>query len=144
MKTHYTFSVWRSPEIIQEQTATWISQLNFMEVEFLFFDDWLKDFAFQLLVDQEFTKGKQLKKEMEEHRKNLQPLLKKLITHHYELSILEDGIDQPKQEKNLQKTHQRLNKDVKVFTETFQNLKTHIYTLIKAALKNIHLKKLKA
>lgn len=144
MKTKHTLSIWQSPDIIQEQTVNWLSELEFIKDEYHVFEEWLREFSFQIMIDNDLIKAQKIKEQLKLNHERLTLLHNHITAHHYEIAVLEDGIDQPELEKSIQKNHQQLQKDMKEFNTAYRSLKVEVFDVIKNTLKHLKVKSINA
>ncbi|PKV48275.1 hypothetical protein ATE84_0271 [Aquimarina sp. MAR_2010_214] len=126
---------WRSPEELHEISLSWVSELKFIKDEQHFLDELIENHTLQLISKKTFEKSKQIIQELSLCRKNIDPLLKKIINHHNELTILLDGIDQPIKEKQYKEDHWGLTIEVSTYFNNYKEIKRKIFDLIKAIIK---------
>jgi hypothetical protein len=129
------YQEWLSPEIIHKATLNWLSELNFIKDENLFFDDLIKSYTLQLIEAKHFNEGKVITDELKEIKKETNRILEVVTMHEKALQILVDGIDQIKEEEAYRKEHLRLIIDVSNFQKKHREIKKRIFKLIKNILK---------
>jgi hypothetical protein len=129
------YQEWLSPEIIHKATLNWLSELNFIKDENLFFDDLIKSYTLQLIEAKHFNEGKVITDELKEIKKETNRILEVVTMHEKALQILVDGIDQVKEEEAYRKEHLRLIIDVSNFQKKHREIKKRIFKLIKNILK---------
>jgi len=134
-KTKAKYQEWLSPEIIHKATLNWLSELNFIQDENLFFDDLIKSYTLQLIEAKHFNEGKVITDELKEIKKETNRILEVVTMHEKALQILVDGIDQIKEEEAYRKEHLRLIIDVSNFQKKHREIKKRIFKLIKNILK---------
>jgi hypothetical protein len=134
-KTKAKYQEWLSPEIIHKATLNWLSELNFIKDENLFFDDLIKSYTLQLIEAKHFNEGKVITDELKEIKKETNRILEVVTMHEKALQILVDGIDQIKEEEAYRKEHLRLIIDVSNFQKKHREIKKRIFKLIKNILK---------
>ncbi|WP_378182620.1 hypothetical protein [Aquimarina sp. SS2-1] len=126
---------WKSAEELHEASLHWISELKFIKDEQHFLDELIENYTIQLISEKTFEKSSEIINELNQSQKNLNPLLKKVIKHCNELTILVDGIDQPAEEKQYKEHHQKLVVEVSAYFETYKQTKRRIFDLIKNIIK---------
>ena len=134
-KTKAKYQEWLSPGIIHKATLNWLSELNFIQDENLFFDDLIKSYTLQLIEAKHFNEGKVITDELKEIKKETNRILEVVTMHEKALQILVDGIDQVKEEEAYRKEHLRLIIDVSNFQKKHREIKKRIFKLIKNILK---------
>lgn len=133
---------WRSPEELHETSLYWISELKFIKDEQHFLEELIENHILQLLSKTIFDKSKPVVEELSISKKEIEPLLKKIINHYNELTILLDGIDQPIEEKKYKDEHRKLMIVVNEFLLKYREVKRNIFDLIKIILKQSKQKRL--
>lgn len=133
---------WRSPEELHETSLYWISELKFIKDEQHFLEELIENHTLQLLSKTIFDKSKPIVETLSLSKKNIEPLLKKIINHHNELTILLDGIDQPVEEKKYKEEHRKLMVTVNDFLKEYREVKRNIFDLIKTIIKQSKQKRL--
>lgn len=133
---------WRSPEELHETSLYWISELKFIKDEQHFLQELIENHTLPLLSKTIFDKSKLIVEALSLSKKNIEPLLKKIINHHNELTILLDGIDQPTEEKKYKEEHRKLMVVVNDFLKEYREVKRNIFDLIKIIIKQSKQKRL--
>ena len=126
---------WKSPEESHETSINWVSELKFIKDEQHFLDELIENYTLQLISEKTFEKSKSIVNELSTKRKELDPLLKKIINHVNELTILVDGIDQPKEEKEYKQEHGTLLVEVNQYLAGYKEIKRSIFELMKGIMK---------
>ncbi len=126
---------WHSPEELHEAALNWVSELKFIKDEQHFLDELIQNYTLQLISGKTFEKSKIVVNELSQKRKMIDPLLKKIINHHNDLTILLDGIDQPKEEKQYKEDHRVLIVEVVRYLNDYKEIKRKIFELIKNIMK---------
>lgn len=145
MKTAYTnakYVEWLSAEIMHKNSIEWLSDLEFMKDEQLFFDDLIKSYTLQLIDSKHFKKSKTIIDTLSKLQKKTTLLIKYVKTHKNDLNIMVDGIDQPKEEEGYKNKHRDLIVKIKGFTKEYRALKTELFSLIKNIKKEEKQKRL--
>lgn len=75
-------------------------------------------------------------------RKEIEPLLKRIINHYNGLTLLIDGVDQPKEEKKYKEDHCVLINEVNQYFNSYKEIKKEIFNLIKSIIHHDNQKKL--
>lgn len=126
---------WKSAEELHEMALDWISELKFVKDEQHFLDELLEEHTFQILSGKTFEESSEIIRKISKRREELEPLLKKIIQHHNELTILMDGIDQPKEEQEYKEHHRELVIEVNTYFNSYKKTKLEIFDLIKSIMK---------
>ncbi|WP_024768129.1 hypothetical protein [Aquimarina macrocephali] len=133
---------WHSPEELHEISLNWVSELKFIKDEQHFLDELIENHTLQLISKKTFEKSKNILQELSLSRKGIDPLLKKIINHHNELTILLDGVDQPIKEKQYKEDHWALTIEVSTYLNRYKEIKRKVFDLIKAIIKESKQKRL--
>ncbi len=133
---------WRSSEELHETSLYWISELKFIKDEQHFLEELIENHTLQLISKTTFDISKPIVQALSKSKKNIEPLLKKIINHHNELTILLDGIDQPIEEKKYKEEHRKLMVAVNEFLMEYREVKRNIFDLIKTIIKQSKQKRL--
>lgn len=133
---------WKSPDELHETSLNWISELKFIKDEQHFLEELIENHTLELISGERFEKSKAIVNELSELSKKIDPLLKKIINHTNELTILIDGIDQPVEEKQYKKNHSKLVVEVSNYEEIYKDNKRKIFELIKSIIKQKKQKRL--
>ncbi len=133
---------WRSPEELHEASLNWVSELKFIKDEQHFLDELIENYSLQLISEKTFEKSKKLVNELSQKRKDIDPLLKKIINHLNELTLLVDGIDEPKKEKQYKEDHRLLLVEVSKYLDHYKQMKRKVFELIKNIMKQSKQKRL--
>lgn len=145
MKTAYTnakYVEWLSAEIMHKNSIEWLSDLEFMKDEQLFFDDLIKSYTLQLIDSKHFKESKIIIDRLSKLQKKSTLLIKYVKTHKNDLNIMVDGIDQPKEEEDYKNKHRSLIAKIKDFIIEYRALKTELFSLIKNIKKEEKQKRL--
>ncbi|GAA4272862.1 hypothetical protein U6A24_06235 [Aquimarina gracilis] len=141
-KPNVKYIEWRSPEELHEASLHWISELKFIKDEQHFLDELIENNTLQLISGKTFEKSKKVVDDLVQKRKAIEPLLKRIINHYNELTILVDGIDQPAEEKKYKVDHGKLLEEVSEYLIAYKEIKRSIFDLIKMIMKQSKQKRL--
>lgn len=139
---NFRYVEWKNSDEMHFSCLQWISELNFIKDEQVFFQDMLKEYTLPILESHLLEEAKSLIFKLTDSEKQVENLLKETKEHRNGLQILVDGIDQPDQEKEYREEHRRLLKEVNNFSTEYQALKKDIFTTVTRALKQQKQKKL--
>ena len=142
MGTKIKYQEWLSPEIIHKTSLNWLSEIEFVKDEQLFFDDLIKSYTLQLIDSKHFKKSKKIIDELNAFEKETNDILKKVKMHERALEILVDGIDQLKEEEAYKRDHLALIIEVSNFQKKYRTTKKEVFKLIKEIIKEGKLKRL--
>jgi hypothetical protein len=124
-----------SAEDMHDNSRKWLSELEFIKDEELFFDDLIKSYTLQLIDSKHFAESQKTVDKLGKFHKKTDNLIGMVKTHERKLKIMIDGIDQPKEEDNYKEEHRWLIKNVDQFLEKYRAFKTQLFNLIKNILK---------
>ncbi len=133
--THARHVEWLSAEEMHIESKKWLSELEFLKDEQLFFDDLIKSYTLQLIDNNHFEDSKKLVEELSHVVKRTQLLIEAVKTHENELQIMVDGINQIKEESIYKKEHRNLIEIIGEFKKTYNKLKIKLFSLIKTVMK---------
>ncbi|MBQ4820939.1 hypothetical protein [Aquimarina sp. MMG016] len=133
---------WKSPEELHEASLNWVSELKFIKDEQHFLDELIENYTLQLISGNIFEKSKKVVNELSKKQNEINPLLKKVINHCNELTILVDGMDQPEEEKEYKEKHRVLLIEVDTYQQEYKEVKRKIFDLIKMIMKQSKQKRL--
>tara|TARA_R110002073_G_scaffold13377_2_gene57130 strand:- start:67 stop:516 length:450 start_codon:yes stop_codon:yes gene_type:complete len=145
MKTTQTstkYVEWLSAETMHKNSINWLSDLEFMKDEQLFFDDLIKSFTLQLIDSKHFKKSKVITDTLSKLQKKTNLLVKYVKNHRNDLKIMVDGINQLKEEADYKNEHRRLIVEINDFVKEYRVLKTSLFGLIKTIKKEEKQKRL--
>jgi len=145
MKTTHTntkYIEWLSAQTMHNNTIDWLSDLEFMKNEQLFFDDLIKSFTLQLIDSKHFKESKVITDTLSKLQKKTNLLVKYVKNHRNDLKIMVDGIDQLKEEADYKNEHRRLIVEINDFVKEYRVLKTSLFGLIKTIKKEEKQKRL--
>jgi len=134
MKATYTnikYVEWLSAEIMHKNSIEWLSDLEFMKDEQLFFDDLIKSYTLQLIDSKHFKESKRIIDTLSKLQTKTDLLIESVKTHKNDLKIMVDGIDQPKEEEGYKNEHRGLIVEINNFIKDYRILKTELFSLIK-------------
>lgn len=135
-KTKLKYIEWISADEMYEESKKWLSELNFIKDEQLFFDDMIKTYTVQLLNTQSFADNKDLVNDLSKSQKRNDALIENVKVHKNEVEILLDGIDQIKEEENYKKEHKNLILLVSDFFNDYKKFKSKLFIVIKEVMKS--------
>lgn len=138
MKTNQSkikYQEWLNPEIIHKASLNWLSEIEFIKDEQLFFDDLIKSYTLQLIDSKHFKESKVVVGELKAFEKETNDILKTVKMHERALEILVDGIDQIKEEEAYKKDHLKLITDVSNFQKKYRAIKKRVFKFIKGIIK---------
>ncbi|MEL0456025.1 hypothetical protein WJN01_07295 [Flavobacteriaceae bacterium SZ-1-7] len=129
------YQPWLSADIMHEDSLKWLSELNFIKDEQLFFDDLVKSYTLQLIDSKHFAESKKIVSRLSSSQKATNALLEVVKKHEKGLKIMVDGIDQLNEEDGYKNEHVELITRVTKFLENYRTFKTQLFVLIKNIIK---------
>lgn len=133
-KSEAKYQEWLSPDMIHQTSLNWLSEIEFVKDEQLFFNDLIKSYTLQLLDSKHFKKSKELIDELKAFENETNDILKTVKMHERALGILVDGINQIKEEEAYKRDHLRFIIDVSNFQKKHRAIKKEIFSLIKGII----------
>ena len=133
LKTKYV--EWFNAKEMHKHTQDWLSELEFIKDEHLFFEDLVKTYTLQIINTKKFSKYQHIIDAIKHSEKRNSSLIKTIKVHNNELKIMVDNVNQPKEEEDYKKEHRNLIILVSEFLKDYQSLKTQLFTAIKSILK---------
>ena len=134
MKSTYSntkYVEWLSAEIMHKNSIEWLSSLEFMKDEQMFFDDLIRSYTLQLIDSKYFKESKIIIDTLSKLHKKTNLFIKYAKNHKNDLKIMVDGINQPKEENKYKNEHSRLSIEISDFVKEYRVLKTELFSLIK-------------
>lgn len=138
----YKYIEWKNSEEMHFSSVQWISELNFIKDEHLFFEDMLKEYTLPIIESHLFPKVKELINRLTESKQMATNILNKTTKHKNGLQIMIDGINQIEEEKKYKEDHKHLLKEVHEFSKEYNALKKEIFQTVSQALKHQKQKRL--
>jgi hypothetical protein len=130
-QTNPKYVEWLSAEEMHKGSKEWLSQLEFIKDEHLFFEDLIKTYTLQLLLPKKFAHNKQVIDALNESQKRNDLLIEAVKIHKNELQIMVDGINQIKKEEAYKKDHTVLIIEFSNFLKHYRSLKLELFGIIK-------------
>jgi hypothetical protein len=129
--TQLKYVEWLSAEELHEASKEWLSELNFIKDEHLFFEELVTQFTSQLIAFGNFSDSKEIVDAINRSQKQNNTLIEAVKIHENELKIMVDGIDQLEEEKAYTKEHSDLIIAITKFLKEYKSLKTQLFDIIK-------------
>ena len=126
---------WISADEMHEASKKWLSELQFIADEHLFFQDLVKTYRLQLLNTDEFSDTVEIIDVLNRSQKRNNELIKIVRDHENGLEIMVDGINQPKEESTYKSDHKQLVETMSEFYKEYTDLKTQLFQVIKSGIK---------
>ena len=134
-KINAKYIQWLSPDDMHKQSLSWISEMNFIKDEQHFFDELITAYTRKLIETKKFAANKKLIDSLNEFRRNLKTIIKKIVEHENKLEIMVDGIDQKEEEAAYKNTHRELIDEVSYYLNEYRTLKRQLFGMIKDIMK---------
>ena len=136
------YVVWLSPEVMHDASRKWLSELEFIKGEQLFFKDLVKSYALQLIDSKHIDESRKVIDQLNKVKKKTTLLVEFIQNHENELKIWEDSIDDSNEEERYKTEHRKLIIDVSKFFQNYRVFKTKLFDLIKEIIKEQRQKRL--
>lgn len=124
---------WFSAEDMHKATIHWLSELNFVKDEHLFFEHLLEPYT---KLSKKHSPIQNLQDELYLLEKECDCLISVVLSHQNKLDILVDGIDQLQEEEIYKETHQELADAMSKFLLMHKQLKKDLFKVVKTVMKN--------
>ncbi|QVY64450.1 hypothetical protein [Polaribacter sp. Q13] len=126
-----SFIEWLSAEEMHNDSKEWLLELEFLNDEYLFFEDLVKWNTLQLIDFQSYAKSKEIIEILSSSKKTNDDLIKLVKEHENNLQVLVDGIDEPKKEQGYKNKHKTLIVLFKNHLKEHRELKRNLYNILK-------------
>ena len=134
-QTHARYVEWLSAEEMHKGSKEWLSQLEFVKDEHLFFEDLIKSYTLQLIKPEKFAHNKEIIDAINKSQKRNNLLIDAVKLHEYALQIMVDGIDQINEEEAYKKEHRGLIIKINNFLKYYRSLKMQLFDIVKKIKK---------
>ena len=124
-----------SAAYMHNNSKKWLSELEFVKDEEMFFDDLIKSYTLQLIGPKHFEKSKEYVDKLSRLHKKTEKLIRMVKSHERKLKIMVDVIEQPREEESYREDHEWLSKSIDQFFMKYNIFKTKLFKLIKSILK---------
>ena len=135
IQTHARYIEWLSPEEMHKGSKEWLSELEFVKDEHLFFEDLIKSFTLQLIKPEKFAHNKEIIDAINKSQKRNNLLIEAVTLHESALHIMVDGIDQLNEEEAYKKEHRGLIIKINEFLKHYRSLKMQLFDIVKKIKK---------
>lgn len=135
LKTNPKMVEWLNADEMHEASKKWLSELQFIADEQLFFDDLIKSYTLQLIDSKYFNKSQSIIEALKKIKKRNDLLIEAIKTHETDLKIMVDGINDLPNEERYKKEHRNLIIVVSDFLKDYKLFKTDLFGLIKKVIK---------
>jgi hypothetical protein len=135
IQTHARYVEWLNADEMHKGSKEWLSQLEFVKDEHLFFEDLIKSYTLQLIKPEKFAHNKEIIDAINKSQKRNNLLIKAVKMHENQLQIMVDGIDQLKQEDDYRKEHRGLIIKISEFLKYYRSLKVQLFEIVKKIKK---------
>lgn len=130
-QTQLQYVQWLSADEMHQMSKEWLSELNFIKDEHVFFEYLVTEFTSQLLVFDDFNSNKEIIDCINRSQKQNDALIEAVKIHENELQIMVDGINQLEEEKAYIKEHSDLIVAISEFLKEYKSLKTQLFDILK-------------
>ncbi|WP_458626118.1 hypothetical protein [Winogradskyella sp. PC D3.3] len=129
-KTNTRYVKWLSAEEMHTESKAWLSQLEFLKDEHLFFEDLIKSYTLQLIEPEKFSHNKEIIDAINRSEKQNNLLIEAIKVHQNDLKIMIDGINQPKEEGAYREEHKALMVRLNDFLKYYRALKQQLFDIV--------------
>lgn len=126
---------WLNADEMHKHTKDWLSELEFVKDEHLFFKDLVKTYTLQLIETKKFAENKEIIDAINRSEKRNNLLMEDVRAHNNGLEIMVDGVDQPKEEESYKKEHRNLIISVSEYLKGYRSLKSQLFSLFEDIIK---------
>ena len=127
---------------MHNDSKEWVLELEFLNDEYLFFEDLMRSYTLQLIDLQDYSKNKKIIEAIGNSRKENDNLKELIREHENKLEILIDGVDQPNEEEAYKNGHKSLLISFKNHLKEHKELKYSLFGIIKEIKKKEKQKRL--
>jgi hypothetical protein len=144
MKTtsHLKFIQWRDPDGLHEDTTTSIRDIKFLKDELQFLKDLAAEHTLELIYGTSPEESHAIIKQLTEHSKRLEKLLKSLKEHRNNLQVLMDEDDVAGELNTYKNQHYTLMMEEMDFHADLKKTKHIIFKMLSEIMKKSKQKKL--
>ncbi|MGJ5641284.1 hypothetical protein [Formosa sp. S-31] len=130
-----TSEPWLNADTMHKGSVKWLSELHFVKVEQLFFDDLVKSYTLQLIDSKHLEESKSIVEQLRTSQKETATLLDVIQNHEKGLKIMVDAVHSEQEEEAYRDEHYKLISQVSEFMDHYKALKTQLFDIIKNILK---------
>ncbi|APZ45475.1 hypothetical protein BW723_03805 [Polaribacter reichenbachii] len=130
-KTNLKYKEWLSADEMHHNSKEWLSELEFVRDEHLFFKNLISSFTLQLIDKKNFAESKKLIKKLNISILENEELFNLIKNHENNLEIIIDEINQIEKETAYKTEHLELRFSIKKFLENYKELKVRLFNIIK-------------
>ncbi|WP_044397453.1 hypothetical protein [Lacinutrix sp. Hel_I_90] len=134
-KTENIYFEWLTAEDMHENSKKWLSELQFVKDEHLFFQDLITTYTLQIIDFEDFSDTKEIVDALNRSQKKNNELIEAVLNHEKDLEIMVDGIDDVKKEKHYKKLHRQLLTSVSEYLYDYKKVKTQLFSIVKDVMK---------
>ncbi|RZS99704.1 hypothetical protein [Aquimarina brevivitae] len=126
---------WTAPKELHNQAIVWLSDLKFYKEEQHFLENLIEQHTFQLIKGALFDKSKEVISELNRLKKEIEPLIKRVINHTNNLTLVIDSKEES-DEVILYRVHQKeLFDTFRNYSIQFMEVKKAIFAVISSVMK---------
>lgn len=140
LQTRARYIEWLSAEEMHKGSKEWLSELEFIKDEHLFFEDLIKSFTLQLIKPEKFAHNKEIIDAINKSQKRNNLLIEAVKLHENALHIMVDGIDQLNEEVAYKNEHRGLIIKINEFLKHYRSLKLQLFDIVKKIKKEEKIK----
>ncbi|RNC87754.1 MAG: hypothetical protein ED556_00770 [Winogradskyella sp.] len=122
---------WLSAEEMHKGSQLWLSELEFIKDEHLFFEHLIKSHTLQLIDPEKFSHNTQVIDAVNTSQRQTIQLIDLVKQHENALGIMVDDVDQPNEEEVYKKEHRTLINKINEFKKHYQCLKKQLFGIVK-------------
>ncbi|WP_158839912.1 hypothetical protein [Polaribacter sp. L3A8] len=129
------FIKWLSAEEMHNDSKEWLIDLEFLNDEYLFFEDLIKWNTLQLIDFQSYSKSKEFIEILSNSKKTNDKLIELVKKHKKGLEVLVDVKDEPKKEEAYKTEHKTVLVLFKNHLKEHRALKLNLFEILKKIKK---------
>ncbi|PQJ68831.1 MULTISPECIES: hypothetical protein [Polaribacter] len=130
-----SFIKWLSAEEMHNDSKEWLIDLEFLNDEYLFFEDLIKWNTLQLIDFQAYSKSKEFIEILSNSKKTNDKLIELVKKHKNGLEVLVDVKDEPKKEEAYKTEHKTVLVLFKNHLKEHRALKLNLFEILKKIKK---------
>ena len=135
IQVNTNFIEWLSAEEMHNDSKEWLLELEFLNDEYLFFEDLIKWNTLELIDFQAFSKSKEIVETFSSAKNTNDRLIELVKKHENSLDVLVDDVDEPKKEEAYKKEHKILLVLFKNHLREHRALKSNLFNILKKIKK---------
>lgn len=120
--------------VMHQDTADWLSEMDFMEDELEFFAEMLRNY-FMALAVKDFEQEKQLIKQRLTIENEIRLMKQRVSEHHSHLVVLLESVHPENKERLLEVEHVEVAKALRHLRKAFMKYKSRLFTQVSEVIK---------